>query len=104
MNETIETTAPPEQAAPSGSMPNPPPKRVRPPRSKVTPVPVDPETPPLERPAGAVTRSAIPPCPDEDPQAGDKTPAVVAWWFKHHPQQAAVKYHGRKFQPLTAHE
>ena len=55
---------------------------------------------PKEKPETA----AIPPCPEEDPQAGDKTPAVVAWWFKHHPEEAALKYHGRKFQPLTDHE
>ena len=45
---------------------------------------------------------AIPPCPDEDPKAGDKTPAVIAWWFKYKPAEAAVKYANRKFQqPAT---
>jgi hypothetical protein len=39
----------------------------------------------------------IPPCPPEDPMAGDKTPEVVAWWFSHHPEQAAARYAGRKF-------
>lgn len=42
---------------------------------------------------------AVPPCPEEEPLAGDKTPAVIAWWFKHHPEEAAAKYRGRKFQP-----
>lgn len=45
---------------------------------------------------------AIPPCPDEDPLAGDKTPAVIAWWFKYKPAEAAAKYKNRKFQmPAT---
>jgi predicted RNase H-like HicB family nuclease len=39
----------------------------------------------------------IPPCPPEDPAAGDKTPAVIAWWHRYHPEAAAVKYRGRKF-------
>ncbi len=52
--------------------------------------------------SGAVTRLegadlGIPPCPPEDPGAGDKTPAVVAWWFKHHPEEAAKRYEGRRF-------
>ena len=42
--------------------------------------------------------AAIPPCPDEDPLAGDKTPAVIAWWFKYKPAEAAAKYKNRKFQ------
>lgn len=48
-----------------------------------------------EKATGGAT--AIPPCPPEDPLAGDKTPEVVAWWFKHHPKEAEEKYKGRKF-------
>lgn len=40
----------------------------------------------------------VPPCPEAEPRLGDKTPAVIAWWFKHHPEEAAAKYKGRKFQ------
>jgi hypothetical protein len=40
---------------------------------------------------------AIPPCPPEDPAAGDKTPAVIAWWHRYHPAAAAERYKGRKF-------
>lgn len=43
----------------------------------------------------------IPPCPPEDPSAGDKTPAVVRWWHTHHPEGAAQKYAGRKFKMPT---
>lgn len=39
----------------------------------------------------------IPPCPAEDPAAGDKTPAVIAWWHRYHPQEAAIRYKGRRF-------
>jgi predicted RNase H-like HicB family nuclease len=39
----------------------------------------------------------IPPCPPEDPAAGDKTPAVIAWWHRYHPAAAAERYKGRKF-------
>jgi hypothetical protein len=49
-------------------------------------------------PKSEVTGYNIPPCPPEDPMAGDKTPEVVAWWFAHHPEQAAARYAGRKFQ------
>lgn len=39
----------------------------------------------------------VPPCPAEDPAAGDKTPAVIAWWHRYHPKQAAERYKGRRF-------
>jgi hypothetical protein len=55
-------------------------------------IPVTPVTLP------AVPRSSgIPPCPAEDPAAGDKTPAVIAWWHRYHPEAAAARYKGRKF-------
>lgn len=44
------------------------------------------------------TQHEVPPCPPEDPASGDKTPAVVAWWYQHHPEQAAKRYQGRKFE------
>lgn len=44
---------------------------------------------------------AIPPCPEEDPAAGDKTPAVIAWWFEHHPEKAIKKYGHRKGTNIT---
>lgn len=31
-----------------------------------------------------------------DPSMGDKTPAIVDWWFEKHPELAAKKYAGRK--------
>lgn len=34
----------------------------------------------------------IPPCPESDPMKGMKDPAVIEWWFTHHPAQAAVMY------------
>lgn len=40
-----------------------------------------------------------PVCPvAEDPSLGDKTPAIVAWWFKNHPKIAEKKYTGRRYQ------
>ena len=60
---------------------------------------------PVAKPAGksevkpkAVPAGTIPECPEEDPLAGDKTPAVIAWWFKYKPGEAAEKYKTRKFQ------
>ena len=38
-----------------------------------------------------------PPCPVEDPRAGDKTPEVVAWFFRYRPEEAELRYRGRKF-------
>lgn len=48
--------------------------------------------------AGATIREdspAIPPCPPGTPDAGDKTPEVILWWFKYHPEEAAAKYNHR---------
>lgn len=42
-----------------------------------------------------VTPTCPLPC---DPRLGDKTPSVVEWWFKNHPELAAKKYAGRRFQ------
>jgi hypothetical protein len=81
MSENNETTVPAETPA----------KRGRPAKA-------------AEAPVKEAKASTIPPCPDEDPQAGDKTPAVAAWWFKHHPKAAAEKYRGRKFQLPESHE
>ena len=63
------------------------------------------ETPPdKEKKAETPKPKQVPPCPEEG-TGGDKTPEVVAWWFKHHPQEAAVKYAGRKIQlPATTDE
>ena len=41
-----------------------------------------------------VASVGVPPCPPSDPNLGMKTPAVVAWWFKHHPEQAKARYGG----------
>jgi hypothetical protein len=60
----------------------------------VFPAPIDLQSPP--RSPSAVT-SDIPPCPPEDPAAGDKTPAVIAWWHRYHPEEAAARYKGRRF-------
>ena len=46
--------------------------------------------------ATKVAPSTVPPCPAEDPAAGDKTPAVIAWWHRYHPQEAAIRYKGRR--------
>jgi len=41
--------------------------------------------------------SSIPPCPPQSIEAGDKTPEVIDWYFKYHPEQAAIRYANRKF-------
>lgn len=62
-------------------------------------------TTPLAKPAKpAAVKAPVPPCPDEDPLKGDKTPAVIAWWHKHHPEEATAKYSGRKFETPADHE
>lgn len=69
------------------------PKKIAtPPPATVEPVAEKPTPPPAKPAAGK-----IPPCPPSDPRSGDKTPEVVAWWFKHHPKEAAEKYRNRKF-------
>lgn len=40
----------------------------------------------------------VPECPPCDPTMGDKTPAVIAWWFKYNPETAAKRYSGRRFE------
>lgn len=62
------------------------------------------EKKPEEKPAPKPTSKVIPDCPEMDPILGDKTPAVVAWWFEHHPEEAAAKYEGRKIQTPGDHE
>jgi hypothetical protein len=52
------------------------------------------------KPLEVVPEGSIPPCPAEG-FAGDKTPEVVAWWFKYHPEEAALKYAGRKYEIPT---
>lgn len=39
----------------------------------------------------------IPPCPCGDPAMGMKSPEVVAWWFKHYPEEAKARYAGLTF-------
>ena len=55
------------------------------------------EPPAAEDPQSSIHNppsSSIPPCPAEDPAAGDKTPAVIAWWHRYHPQEAALRDKG----------
>jgi hypothetical protein len=53
--------------------------------------------PKMEKKASTALSTSIPPCPPEEPEAGDKTPAVIAWYFKYKPDVAAEKYKNRKF-------
>lgn len=39
---------------------------------------------------------ATPPCPAEDLRYGDKTPAVVAWYREHQPEEFERRYANRK--------
>lgn len=52
--------------------------------------------PPAEVPIADSAPTAIPPCPPMDHRYGDKTPAVVAWYREHKPDEYATKYAGRK--------
>lgn len=52
---------------------------------------------PEEPPAPLAKPESIPPCPTGSPDAGDKDPAVIRWWFTHHPAEAAKRYQGRRF-------
>jgi len=37
----------------------------------------------------------IPPCPKSQPEFGSKTPAIVEWYQKYHPEEFISKYAGR---------
>ncbi len=37
-------------------------------------------------------------CPIPGGPLGDKSPEVVAWWFKNHPEEAAKRYENRKVE------
>lgn len=52
-------------------------------------------------PEAASASKDIPPCPELDPVAGDKSQEIIAWWFTHHPEEAAKRYSGRKGHNLT---
>jgi hypothetical protein len=60
------------------------------------------EEPKAEAPAPKAEKPAVtkgvPPMPEMDPRLGDKTPAVVEWYFKHQPKEAAARYEGRKVE------
>lgn len=43
----------------------------------------------------------IPPCPDEDPNEGDKTAAVVEWYRAYHPEEFAKRYGHRRGTNIT---
>jgi hypothetical protein len=38
----------------------------------------------------------IPPAPELDPQAGDKTPAYVEWLREYHPEEYVARFSARK--------
>ena len=40
--------------------------------------------------------ASIPPAPEMDPMAGDKTPAFVEWLRDFYPEEFARRYAGRK--------
>jgi hypothetical protein len=86
----------PETEPPGHDIPNCLPEHAATSETAVTDQPVIPEAEPLGH--------NIPNRPPENPMQGDKTPEVVAWWFKYHPAKAALKYAGRQFQHPLDHE
>lgn len=46
----------------------------------------------------------IPPCPEGSSEMGDKDPAVVLWWFTHHPEQATKRYGHRRGKNLELYQ
>lgn len=43
------------------------------------------------------TKGSLASPPQGSPQAGDKDPDVIAWWFKHRPDEARERYKNRSF-------
>jgi hypothetical protein len=55
--------------------------------------------PPAQAPAQpSPSAKGVPECPPSDPKMGDKTPEVIAWWFKYNPETAVKRYSGRRFE------
>ncbi len=90
----------PEPLPPAGTQPILP--AGNPPGVVTTPAPLVPGDPKIDAlkivpaPSDKPPLMGVPPCPEEDPAAGEKTPAVVEWWFTHHTAEAVVKYQNRR--------